>query len=420
MKANIKKITFASAFGTFFEWYDFLIYGTAAALVFNKLFFPNFDPLAGMLASILTLSIGFIARPFGAILFGYFGDRYGRRNTLMATMLIMGISTFAIGLLPTYNDIGIWAAFLLIGLRVIQGIAFGGEWSGASLMITENAQEGKQSFYASFIQAGYPAGLLTATALYALLARMPQEEFLAWGWRIPFLISIVLVGIGAFIRSRLDETPEFLSIKESNEVTKTPVREVLFKNPLKILTGIGLKVTEVSWAYVLTVVYVVYAVTVLGAARADLMDYVFIAAVINLLLMPGFGMLADKMGTRNFYIMGSLVSATIAYPVIWLFSNDHVMWAMIIGLVLGNGLTMAPLAASLPGLFPPNIRYTGSSLANQLAAALGGGVIPSLGAWAIAAYGGLEACAIIMVIISLITLVSAFGTNNVKQLPVQS
>jgi MHS family shikimate/dehydroshikimate transporter-like MFS transporter len=200
---NTKKIVFASAFGTLFEWYDFLIYGTAAALVFNTLFFPTIDPVAGMIVALLTYAVGFFARPFGGAFFGHLGDKYGRKSVLMATMLLMGFSTFAIGLLPTYQQIGLFAPILLVLLRILQGIGFGGEWGGAALMIIETCPKEKRGLYSSFIQVGFPLGLLLASGIFSLVSLLPKEDFMAWGWRIPFLVSIFLVGIGSYVRSKL-------------------------------------------------------------------------------------------------------------------------------------------------------------------------------------------------------------------------
>lgn len=411
MSKNINKITFASAFGTLFEWYDFLIYGTAAALVFNKLFFPQFDPMTGMLASLLAFSLGFIARPIGGILFGHFGDKYGRKNTLMATMLLMGVSTFAIGLLPTYNDIGIWAAVLLVVLRLLQGIAFGGEWGGASIMILEHSPKERRGFYGSFIQMGYPLGVLLATGMYAVVTKMPDEDFMSWGWRIPFLVSIFLVAVGAYVRRNLDETPVFEQMKSKQTIVKTPFFETLFKEPKSLVLGIGLKVTEVTWAYLLTVFVVIYAVNNMNIPKSIMMDAVLIASAINVFAIPLFGWISDVVGRRKVYIVGSLISIAMAYPVFSMFVAGDILLAMIIGLVLGNAVMMAPLAAYLPEIFKSNIRFTGASFGCQVAAAIGGGVMPATAAWLATAYG-LTGVAYLMIVLSLITLVSAITAGE--------
>lgn len=411
MKQNIHKITFASAFGTLFEWYDFLIYGTAAALVFNKLFFPTIDPVVGMLAAMLTFSVGFIARPVGGILFGHFGDRYGRKNTLMATMLVMGLATFAIGLLPTYATIGIWAPILLVVLRLLQGLAFGGEWGGASLMILEHAPENRRAFYSSFIQMGYPLGMLAATGMYAVLTTMNTDAFMSWGWRVPFLISIVLIGVGTWIRSRLTETPVFETMQQEKTITRLPFVETLIKEPKALLIGIGLKITEVTWAYLLTVFAVVYAVNNLGVSRPVIMQSVLIASAINVIAIPAFGLLSDIIGRRKIYIVGSLLTLVIAYPVFALLQAGYFTAAMIIGLTIGGALMMAPLAAFLPEQFKSQVRFTGASFGCQIAAALGGGVAPVLATWLASQYG-LPGVAVLMFVLGLITLYAATQSNE--------
>lgn len=418
MKQNINKITFASAFGTLFEWYDFLIYGTAAALVFNKLFFPNIDPIVGMLAAMLTFAVGFIARPVGGILFGHFGDRYGRKNTLMATMLLMGVSTFAIGLLPTYETIGLWAPITLVILRILQGIAFGGEWGGASLMILEHAPNNRRAFYGSFIQMGYPLGVLAATGMFAIMTRLPHEDFLDWGWRIPFLVSIVLVAIGGFVRSSLPETPVFEKIQKEQTISRSPFIDIIFKEPKSLLLGIGLKITEVTWAYLLTVFCVVYAVNNLGFTRSDMMDAVLIASAINLFAIPTFGYMSDVIGRRKIYIAGSLITLVMAYPIFAMLQAGGTIPAMIIGLVFGNALMMAPLATYLPELFKSNVRFTGASFGCQIAAALGGGVAPVLATWLATNHDGLASVSALMFVLGLITLISALlaKETNAKQL----
>jgi MHS family shikimate/dehydroshikimate transporter-like MFS transporter len=410
MKSNINKITFASAFGTLFEWYDFLIYGTAAALVFNKVFFPTFDPVTGMLASLLAFSLGFIARPIGGLLFGHFGDRLGRKNTLMATMMLMGLSTFAIGLLPTYETIGVWAPVLLVLLRLIQGIAFGGEWGGASIMILEHAPANRRAFYGSFVQVGYPLGVLVTSGMFAIVTQLPEEDFLSWGWRIPFLISILLVAVGSIARRRLDETPVFEKMKEENNITKSPILETVFKEPKSLLLGIGLKITEVTWAYMLTVFCVIYAVNTLGVNRGEIMNAVLIGSAINLFAIPAFGYLSDLVGRKKIYYAGSIMSIVLAYPIFLLLASGHLVIAMVLGLLLGASM-MAPLAAYLPEIFKSRVRYTGASFGCQVAAALGGGVAPAVAAWLATNYGFINVAAL-MIVLSLITLVATYLSDE--------
>src|SRR5476651_1676029 len=274
-------IAFAGTFGTIIEWYDFLIYGTAAALVFNKLFFPTVDPLTGTLASLATYAVGFVARPVGGALFGYFGDRIGRKSMLMLTMMIMGLGTFLVGLLPTYNQIGIFAPILLVVLRFIQGLALGGEWGGASLMVLEYAPAGQRGFYGSLVQVGFSLGLVTSSGVFALVTMMSEASFLSWGWRIPFIVSIALVAVGAFVRARIPETPVFEEMKARGDISSNPFVETLVENPRPFFVALGLKLSEVSWVYMLTVFVVGYATTKLGLAKSLMLDAVLYAALLE-------------------------------------------------------------------------------------------------------------------------------------------
>src|SRR5580704_9378104 len=228
--SKMNAVVFASCFGTIIEWYDFLIYATAAALVFNQAFFPTFEPLAGTLAALGSYAVGFLARPLGGALFGHFGDRLGRKSMLVLTLFIMGLSTFCIGLLPTYDSIGVWAPILLILLRIIQGIGLGGEWGGASLIVLEHAPAGRRGFYTSFVQIGFPIGLVLATLAFTLASKLPEADFAAYGWRIPFLISIVLLAVGTFVRSRVPETPVFEDLRKRDGLSSNPVGEAVGKN----------------------------------------------------------------------------------------------------------------------------------------------------------------------------------------------
>ena len=258
-KNPIRVIAFASLIGTTIEWYDFFLYNTAAALVFNKLFFPTIDPIAGTMAAFGTYTVGFVARPFGGIVIGHFGDKVGRKSMLVLTLLIMGVSTCLIGLLPTYETIGPWAAVLLVILRMAQGFGVGGEWGGAVLMAVEHAPPGKRGFYGSWPQIGVPAGLLLSTIVFSLFARLPQDQFLAWGWRIPFLLSVVLVIVGMLIRLRIMETPAFQKMKEGRTESKQPIFEVIRKYPKEILQAAGARCAENGSFYIYSAFMLVYA-----------------------------------------------------------------------------------------------------------------------------------------------------------------
>src|ERR1700719_3959233 len=320
-RARINSIVFASCSGTIIEWYDFLIYATAATLIFNKAFFPTFDPLAGTLAALGSYAVGFLARPLGGALFGHFGDRLGRKSMLVLTLFIMGLSTFCIGLLPTYASIGVLAPILLILLRIIQGIGLGGEWGGASLMVLEHAPGDQRGFYTSFVQIGFPIGLVLASLVFGLVAKLPDADFASYGWRIPFLVSIVLLGVGTFVRSRLPETPVFEGLKMRGGLSNNPVVEAVGKNTRTFLIAVGLKLSEVSWVYMLTVFVVGYATTKLGLPKPMMLDAVMYAALLEMISLPLFGWLSDRIGRRPMYIMGALFTITFAFPLFWMLES---------------------------------------------------------------------------------------------------
>jgi MHS family shikimate/dehydroshikimate transporter-like MFS transporter len=417
---NMGVIAFAGTFGTIIEWYDFLIYGTAAALVFNKLFFPTVDPLTGTLASLATYAVGFVARPVGGALFGHFGDRIGRKSMLLLTMMIMGLGTFLVGLLPTYGQVGILAPILLVVLRFIQGLALGGEWGGASLMVLEHAPAGSRGFYGSLVQVGFSLGLVTSSGVFALVTMMPEASFLAWGWRIPFIVSIVLVAVGAFVRSRIPETPVFEDMKARGDISPNPFLETVVRNPRPFLVALGLKLSEVSWVYMLTVFVVGYATTRLALPRKLLLDSVFWAALIEVVTIPLFGWLCDRIGRRPFYFLGVLFTVVFAFPLFWMLDTRDpttVMLAIVIGLNLGHGLMFAPESAYFPELFGARVRFTGASFGFQASAAIGGGFAPIIATWLAAYMGGTAGVSLMLILLALITLVATFFARETMDEP---
>lgn len=418
-KQGIGAVVFASAFGTIVEWYDFLIYGTAAALVFNKLFFPNVDPATGTLAALGSYAVGFLARPLGGALFGHFGDRLGRKSMLMLmlTLLIMGFGTFLVGLLPTYGQIGIWAPIFLVCLRLIQGIGLGGEWGGASLMVLEHSPAHRRGFHGSLVQVGFPLGLVSASMVFALVSKMPEADFLAWGWRIPFLISIVLVGLGAFIRRRVPESPVFEGLKARNRLAKRPFFEAVFTNPRTFLIAIGLKISEVSWVYMLTVFVVVYATTKLALPRTLLLNAILVAALVELITIPLFGYLSDVIGRRPFYFVGAAFTVAFAFPMFWLLdlrTPEVVYVTIVVALSFGHGLMFAPEATYFPELFGANVRYSGASFGFQAAAAIGGGFSPIVATALVAYMGGTTSVSIMLIGLAVITFISALLARETK------
>jgi MFS transporter, MHS family, shikimate and dehydroshikimate transport protein len=416
-RTKLNSIVFASCLGTIIEWYDFLIYATAAALVFNKAFFPTFDPLAGTLAALGSYAVGFLARPLGGALFGHFGDRLGRKSMLVLTLFIMGISTFCIGLLPTYASIGVFAPILLILLRIVQGIGLGGEWGGASLMVLEHAPADKRGFYTSFVQIGFPIGLVLATTVFALVSKLPEADFVAYGWRIPFLISIVLLAVGTFVRSRVPETPVFEGLKARDGLSANPVGEAVSKNTRTFLIAVGLKLSEVSWVYMLTVFVVVYATTKLGLPKPLMLDAVLYAALLELISLPFFGWLSDKIGRRPLYILGALFTIMFAFPLFWMLESKStalIFTAVMIAMNFGHGMMFGPESCYFPELFGPRVRYSGASFGFQVSAAIGGGFAPIIATAMVGYFGGTTGVSIMMILLALITLAAALAARETR------
>ncbi len=413
--AQMRAIVCASVIGTMVEWYDFLIYGTAAALVFNKLFFPSFDPFVGTLAAFGSYAVGFVARPFGGAVFGHFGDRTGRKTMLTLTMLIMGAGTFLIGCLPTYATIGVWAPILLIALRLLQGIGIGGEWGGAVLMVIEHAPVGRRGFYGSLVQVGFPLGVAASTGTFLYMSQaMAEANFLAWGWRLPFLLSAVLIGVGLFIRLRLQETPAFAQVQEEG-VAKAPLLDVLLRQPRTFLIAVGMKVSEVAWVYVLTVFSIVYATTKLGLPRTLVLNGILLAALAELVTIPLFGALSDRVGRKPLYVAGSVLSAALAFPVFWLLETRDptiVVLTLVVVMSLTHGLMFGPQAAYMPELFGTRTRYSGASLGCQVSAALSGGFAPIIAAGLLAWAGATWPISLYLVALAAITLAAVLASRD--------
>lgn len=416
-KGVMATVVFAGSVGTIIEWYDFFIYGTAAALVFNTLFFPNIDPLAGTLASLATFSVGFIARPIGGAIFGHFGDRIGRKVMLMITMVIMALATFAVGCLPTYQEIGVWAPIFLVMLRFIQGICVGGEWGGASLMVIEHAPAAQRGLFGSLVQIGAPLGLVASSGVFALVTMMPEADFKSWGWRIPFLLSILLLGVGWFVRARVPESPIFEEIKRRGAISKNPFIETIFRNPRSLLVAVGLKISEVSWFYILNVFIVVYATSQLNLPRALLLNAIFIAALVAAIAIPLFGWLSDHLGRRIFYFLGTIFTACFAFPLFWLLSTKDpqiIILTVVVALSLGWGTMFGPESAYFPELFGTRVRYSGASVGFQLSAALGGGFAPIV-ATALAGYmGGTAGVSTLLILLAAITFITTLFAKETK------
>lgn len=412
---SIRLVAVASMIGTTIEWYDFFLYGTAAALVFNRLFFPTFDPLSGTLAAFGTYTVGFVARPIGGIVIGHYGDRIGRKSMLVLTLIIMGVATFCIGLLPTYEQIGPWAPVALVVLRVAQGFGVGGEWGGAVLMAVEHAPENARGLYGSWPQVGVPAGLLLSTAVFAWFARLPEDQFLSWGWRVPFLVSIVLVGVGFIIRRRILETPAFSRVKDTQSQARLPIVELLRTQKKEILLAMGARLAENGAFYIYTVFVLVYGTQKVGIPRQTILTGVLIAAACALVAIPCFGAASDRLGRRPVYIFGATVTALFAYPLFWLLdtgSTPLVWLALVVALVFGHAPMYGPQAAFLSELFGTRVRYSGASLGSQLSSVLAGGLSPFV-ATALLPYGR-GALAAYLIGMALVTIVAVFIASETR------
>jgi MFS transporter, MHS family, shikimate and dehydroshikimate transport protein len=409
-EASLRTVVAASAVGTTVEWYDFLIYGTAASLVLNKLFFPTENPLIGTLLSISTIGVGFFARPIGAIILSHYGDRLGRKSMLIFTLVSMGIATTVVGLLPTYASIGVTAPILLVLCRLVQGIAVGGEWGGAVLMATEYAPPLKRGLYGSIVQIGFPLGLALGTASFFALAYLNDQQFLAWGWRIPFIASSILVVVGLFIRLRVQETPEFQQVLRDKKVVRYPVVDTILQHPKDLMIGLGARITEISWIYVITIFGLNYAVSTLGLSRTLVLGSIALGAVGELITIPFFGHLSDLKGRRLVYLLGCVAAILLSFPFFWgIETRDPtiVLITFVIGMSLGHGIMYGVQASFLSEMFPSNLRYSGASIGYQIAAPLGGGLVPLAAAVMVGMnHGATWPVSVLMIVIAALTIVA--------------
>ena len=410
--ASIRKVTLASTIGTIIEWYDYFIYGTAAALAFGQLFFPEFDPVVGTLAAFASFAVGFFARPVGALVFGHFGDRIGRKSMLVVSLGVMGLATFLIGVLPTYTSIGLLAPVLLVVLRLLQGFAVGGEWGGATVLTVEHSPPERRGFYGSLVQLGSPGGLVLATGIFALVSSLPEDQFLAWGWRIPFLLSIILLGVGLYIRLAILESPTFRQAQESRTMARIPVVELLRSYPKQVLVAIGARFAPDIGFYVCGTFIVSYATAQLGVPSNLILGGVALAAAIELLTVPLFGALSDRVGRRLVYMGGAIFWVLLAFPFFWLVDTGvtPLIWlAIILAFAIGHSSMWSVAAALYSELFGTRVRYSGASLGYQLSITVGGGPAPFIATALVAWSGGSPwPVSMYLVVAALISLLSLY------------
>jgi len=377
--SSVRRVIVASLIGTSLEWYDFFIYGIAAALVFNKLFFPSFEPLVGTLLAFATFAVGFVARPIGGVVFGHYGDKIGRKNVLVVTLLLMGIATFAIGLLPTYGQIGVGAPIVLVALRFLQGLGLGGEWGGAVLMTLESGDSDRRGLNASWPQVGAPIGLLLANGTLSLMGTVTSDAtFLSWGWRVPFLLSGLLVVVGLWIRLTIEESPLFRQIEVSDVKVRAPIIDVLRRYPKQVLLAIGARIGVDVAFYTFVLFITTYVVTYLKLPRSYALNAVLIAATCQVLLIPWFGRLSDRFGRRPVYLFGAVGAAIWVFVFFALLDTRNFALIVIAAVIslLFHAAMYGPQASFIAEMFPTKIRYSGASMGYQLAGIFGGALAP--------------------------------------------
>ena len=401
-----RRATIASVVGTTIEWYDFFLYGTAAALVFPKLFFPGLSPAAGVLASFSTQFVGFAARPIGAAIFGHYGDRIGRKTTLMVTLFLMAFGTVLIGVLPTYAAIGITAPILLVLLRTIQGIGVGGEWGGSVLLSMEWGKKSGRGFSASWPQLGVPLGLVLSTGVVRITTGFTGSAgFDSYGWRIPFLLSVLLVGVGLFVRLRVVESPEFEVLRRAGRVMKAPLVEVIKRHPKEILLSALLRMSEQAPFYLFITFVLAYGTKNLGLSRNSLLNDTLIAAAVGLVSIPLFGRLSDRLGRRKVYAAGILLTALFAFPYFGMLNTKSAV-VVLIAIVLSleiHDMQYGPQAALIAESFDADVRYTGAGLGYQLASVVAGGPAPLIAAALLTHYGSSTAISIYIIVCAAIS-----------------
>ncbi|WP_260398014.1 MFS transporter [Peribacillus simplex] len=411
-----KKILFASLLGSTIEFYDFFLYGTVAALVFNKLYFPSDDPFVSLLLAYASFGITFFIRPLGGLVFSHLGDKFGRKNTLVLSLLLMGVSTVCIGLLPTYNMIGLWAPILLVFFRLVQGIGLGGEWGGAILLAVESAPKERRGFFGSFPAMGIPLGMLLGTFSISLMSLLPESQFLSWGWRVPFILSAILVVIGIWIRKGIEETSAFKEEEEKGNVVKIPLIDTLRYHWKAVLISLGAKCVEVGPFYLFSTFFISYATETHGFSRTTALNVVTAATIVTAICMPFMGRLSDKIGRKRVFLIGTIGITLFAFPYFYLFSLQSTPWLYVISIV-GLGILWPPIAATIgtmfTEMFSTNVGYTGITLGYQTGSALFGGTAPMIATILVGAYNNSWIpLALFLVFLCIASLISVLFVRN--------
>ncbi|PDT74049.1 MFS transporter [Bradyrhizobium sp. C9] len=406
---QLRRAVIASTVGTAIEWYDFFLYSTVTGLVFAKLFFPHSDPWVGTLEAFAIYAVGFIARPIGAAIFGHYGDRIGRKSTLIATLLLMGLATAAVALVPTYSSIGIWGAVILTVLRFIQGVGVGGEWGGSVLMSMEWARNDRsRGLIASWPQFGVPCGLFLANLAVLAFSQMSGDQFLAWGWRVPFALSIILVGVGLYIRLGILETPVFAKLVAERRLDRTPMLTVIRDHPKEILLSALARMSEQAPFYIFTAFVFSYGIGTLHMSRDMLLTAVLSASVVSFVSIPVFGHLSDQIGRKNMYMIGALVTGIFGFIYFAMLNTGSasIIFLAIILSLIPHDMQYGPQAALIAESFTGRLRYSGASLGYQLASVIAGGPAPLIAAWLFGTYHSSTAIAIYIALCAVITLVA--------------
>ncbi|WIW50524.1 MFS transporter (plasmid) [Bradyrhizobium sp. 62B] len=404
------RVILAASVGSALEWYDFFLYGTAAALVFGDLFFPKSDPVVGTLLSFLTFGVGFVVRPLGGLLFGVLGDRYGRKPVLVATLLMIGIGTTAIGFLPTYAQVGIWAPILLVAMRVIQGLGAGAEYGGAVIYLVENAPPKHRGFWGGFAPLGVSVGNLLAAGAFALVTILPREDLLSWGWRLPFLASFVLILVGIFVRMRITETPVYTeAVLARGKVESNPAFEALRRHPRNFFVVLGARMAENGLGYFFPVFGLSYVINTVGVPKADALSALMLAFTIELFAILGFAALSDRIGRRPVYMFGAVAGVALAFPFFWMVGTKQWLFialAFILARAVVTAAMFGPQAAYFAELFPPQRRFAGFAFARELGSLLAGGPAPFVATALVAAYGSWWPVACYAMLLALCTVVA--------------